>query len=71
MKSYEDTFFIDRELFNFLFLYLIIAVIYQLNAFQAITIHDSRSNKYYVTHKIVYSLIIFKFFYTLLWILIR
>lgn len=45
MKSYEDTFFIDRELFNFLFLYLIIVVIYQLNAFQAITIHDSRSNK--------------------------
>lgn len=64
MKSYEDTFFIDRELFNFLFLYLII--VYQLNAFQAITIHDSRSNKYYVTHKIVYSLIIFKFFYVLL-----
>lgn len=53
MKSYEDTFFIDRELFNFLFLYLIIVVIYQLNAFQVITIHDSRSNKYYVTHKIV------------------
>lgn len=66
MKSYEDTFFIDRELFNFLFLYLIIAVIYQLNAFQAITIHDNRSNKYYVIHKIVYSLIIFKFFYVLL-----